>query len=353
MNDQGSGDIRILLIRLSAIGDVIFCSGVLNALRQLYPKAHIGWLTESGNADLLRFNTDLNRLHLLPRSKWRKLRQQQKYSLFFTDFMGFSREIRNERYDLAIDLQGLLKSGIWAMLSGAGERMGLGSREGSQFLMTRYLSRKSADERIGGEYRKLIGALGGNPLDYKLYVTISDKTSEQMARQLEALGIGNRYAVISPFTTRPQKHWFNDRWAELCKAIFKRHELPVVMLGGDSDRGEAKKIRDMAGPKLIDLVGQTSLEEAAAIIANACFLVGVDTGLTHLGIARNIPVLALFGSTRPYLDTCQPTAKVLYAALPCSPCRRKPSCNQSYDCMQAHTPESVMSALESIPLNLK
>jgi heptosyltransferase-1 len=101
----------------------------------------------------------------------------------------------------------------------------------------------------------------------------------------------------------------------------------------------------MADGAFINLVGETSLTECAAIIDQARLLVGVDTGLTHLGLAMNTPTLALFGSTAPYLDTTRENSRVLYVHHECSPCHRRPTCGGEFTCMQAHTVESVLESV--------
>jgi heptosyltransferase-1 len=115
-----------------------------------------------------------------------------------------------------------------------------------------------------------------------------------------------------------------------------------VVLGGpaDSEHGSAIAAGAPAGAAA-SLAGRTSLREAAAVIRGARLLVGVDTGLTHLGFAMGTPTLALFGSTRPYLDPGVPRGRVLYQAMDCSPCRRHPTCNGAFTCMQRHTVDNV------------
>jgi len=151
------------------------------------------------------------------------------------------------------------------------------------------------------------------------------------------------YIVICPFTTRPQKHWSEGHWINFIKQAYEQLSLPVVMLGGPGDV-EAGKRLDCGQSGLINVTGQTRLRQAAAIIANARLLVGVDTGLTHMGIAAAIPVITLFGSTCPYQDTGQDTTVVLYKAMECSPCRRNPTCGGAFTCM---TDISVADVLES------
>jgi heptosyltransferase-1 len=333
---------RILVIRLSAIGDVIMASGLIPALRATYPEARISWLTDEPNADLLRANPRLDRLHLWPRRRWRELRRAGHYRRFLEEALGFIRTLRAERYELVLDLQGLLKSGIWVALTGGRRRIGLGSKEGSGLFMTEVLDRHVDSPRIGKEYRKLAEFLGAPPEAFRLDVAVAREDRAAVTELLRQSGIAGDYSVIAPFTTRPQKHWFDERWAELAAGLAARG--PVVMLGGPGDLEHAAAIRALAGGGLIDLAGRTRLGQGAAVIERAKLLVGVDTGLTHLGIALGVPTLALFGSTRPYLDTGRSNSRVLYEALDCSPCRRRPTCGGSFDCMRRHTAEAVLAA---------
>lgn len=339
----------ILIVRLSAIGDVIMASGLIPALRALWPDARLAWLTDAPHADLLRHNPRLDRLHLWPRRHWRELRQAGQYRRLVQEMSAFVRELRAERYDLVLDLQGLLKSGVWAYASGGKRRIGLGSREGSGLLMTEVLDRNSPSPKLGKEYRLLAEHLGAAPEAFALDIAVSDEHRARAAERLAELGISGGYALIAPFTTRPQKHWFDESWAELAQRLTAERGWPVLMLGGPGDVGHAHAIRALAGSGLVDLVGQTSLGLCAALVERARLLVGVDTGLTHLGIAMQAPTLALFGSTRPYLDTGSSTARVLYQPMDCSPCRRRPTCGGTFDCMRQHSAETVLAALAQLP----
>jgi heptosyltransferase-1 len=333
----------ILIVRLGAIGDVVMASGLIPALRARYPEARLAWLTEEPHADLLRHNPRLDRLHLWPRRRWRELRRSGQHRRFWRELRGFVRELRAERYDWVLDLQGLLKSGIWAYASGGKRRVGLGSREGSGLLMTETLDRRIDSPLIGKEYRKLAEYLGAGA--FALDIAVSDSDRVRAAEIVAQAGIVDSYAAIAPYTTRPQKHWFDPRWAELARKLRAERGWPVLLLGGPGDRERAAALCGLADGAIIDLAGQTSLGLCAALIERARVLVGVDTGLTHLGIALDTPTLALFGSTRPYLETGKPRARVLYQPLACSPCRRHPSCGGTYDCMRLHSADSALAAL--------
>ena len=154
---------RILLIRLSAIGDIIMASGLIPALRSRWPDAHLAWLAEEGPHQLLMSNPRLDRVYPLPRRHWKKLSREGRRGQVLSEMMRQRTQLRKESFDLVLDLQGLLKSGIWAFATGARHRIGLGSREGSSWLMTDTFPREEHDPRMGKEYRALAMALGADP----------------------------------------------------------------------------------------------------------------------------------------------------------------------------------------------
>jgi heptosyltransferase-1 len=259
---------------------------------------------------------------------------------------SFRRELRRRHFDLVVDLQGLLKSGIWSWLSGARKRIGLGSREGSQYLMHAVIDRHGGRrERIASEYLQLAESLGLEADDFPMHVAIGNAARAQAGELLAETVGGESYGVICPFTTRPQKHWIESHWTALVPRLHELYGMPVVMLGGPGDVPSARAI---AAAGAADLVGKTSIQAAAAIIAGARYVIGVDTGLTHIGLALQRPTLCLFGSTRPYTDTATPRGRVLYHDMPCVPCRRRPTCNGRFDCMRALTPRQVLDALAEI-----
>lgn len=340
----------ILIIRLSAIGDIIMASPLIPSLKEAYPKARLVWLTEDSNAGLLRSNPRLDKVVLWPRRRWRQLARDRNYLALWREFRVLLRELRQERFDWVLDIQGLLKSGVWAFLSGGRTRIGLGSREGSQFLMSRTVVRDSGtadDLRIGSEYLKLARDLGLRPARFDMDIVASEQEQADARALLQSKGVATPFAVICPFTTRPQKHWFNERWAELAVRLADERGLSVVMLGGPADAPGAESIAGQSGG-LVNLVGQTSLGVCAAIIQQAGLLVGVDTGLTHLGIAMRTPTAAIFGSTCPYQDPGDGPVTVLYEPLDCSPCHRRPSCGGEFACMRLHTVDKVLASAASL-----
>lgn len=337
---------RILVVRLSAIGDVIMASGIVPALRSKYPDAYIAWLVEPMAANLLSENPQVDEVILWQKSHWKFLWKEKRFLELASEIRKFRRELRERNFDLALDLQGILKSAVLAWLSGARERIGLGSKEGAKRFHTHTLKRRPDHPLISSEYRAMAEYLQIPSSAFEMSIPFSEET-EASALHKTATQPGE-YAVICPFTTRPQKHWFEQSWQEFSALLKDRYDMPIVILGGPGDKDTAYQLQRGADVSLINLCGQTSLLEAAAVIENAKILIGVDTGLTHLGIAKKIPTIALFGSTRPYLDTGRSNAEVIYLAKDCSPCRRNPTCGGSFDCMKDISPSQVLDVAERL-----
>lgn len=337
---------RILIIRTSAIGDVVFASPIAEALKRTYPDAHIAWLVEPGIDTLIRPDPCIDERILWPKAEWKELSRSGQRIALFRRVLAFRKMLRSRQFDTVLDLQGLLKSGILAWLAGAPRRIGLGSREGSQWLMTKVVPRGGDAARISSEYLYLAQQLN---LDCGVFMPRLHLEPNAEARALERLAahdlLPGKYAVFAAFTTRPQKHWFVDAWQRLAPMVQQKTGLTPVLLGGPADRDAAAQIASGI-PSLVNLTGQTGLAEAAAVIRHAGAVIGVDTGLTHMGIAFARPTVAIFGSTCPYSDTGRHNARMIWLGLSCSPCKRKPTCGGAFTCLRDITAERVLFELQ-------
>lgn len=329
---------RILLIRLSAFGDVVIATGLLHGLKRAHPDAEIDWLVQPEFAELLRTQPAIANVHIWPRKNWRTLFRSFRWIQLWQAIRQFSALLRARDYDWVIDAQGLFKSRVLAKLAGGRLRIGYDSKEPGKLWLHRLVQRfpEGHVQRryIGDEHAPMLQALTGSDDCTPQLVLTAATTTEPP------------YIVVAPYTTRPQKHWPVAHWQQLLQSLVANGER-IRILGGPADADAAAQLAAACNSPLIEnLAGKTSLLTAAECIAAARAVIGVDTGLTHLGFALQRPTLALFGSTRPYAATRQSDSAVLFTALACAPCGRHPSCNGRWDCLQQLHPQHVQAMLK-------
>ncbi|MGV3742051.1 MAG: glycosyltransferase family 9 protein [Burkholderiaceae bacterium] len=337
---------RILIVRTSAIGDVVFASPLARALRRAHPDAHIAWLVEPGIDALIASAPSIDERILWPKAEWKALWRGGRRLEMLKRVLAFRKLLRSKQFDTVLDLQGLLKSGLLARMTGASRRIGLGSKEGSQYLMTEVVPRGGDPARISSEYLYLAQYLGLPDDDFMPTLHVAGDVEARVLERLAEQGLApGNYAVFAAFTTRPQKHWFDDAWRSLAPLLRRQTSLTPLLLGGPADLDAAAELT--RGDKtIVNMVGKTRLDETVAIIKHAGAVIGVDTGLTHMGIAFDVPTIALFGSTCPYTNTGRSSARVIWLNLPCAPCKRNPTCGGAFTCMRDITPQRVLNELD-------
>lgn len=277
---------RILIVRLSAIGDVLHGLPALNALRDARPRAFIAWVVEGAAAQLLRDHKALDELIVVPR-KWLKSPRA---------VMDLRRRLRPLRFDISIDLQGLTKSAVAARLSGARHRIGFAGRDGRE--LSRWLNNDrvpATRTHVVDRNLELLAPLGiTSPIArFDLEDTASDALS---AREiLAARRLADRFAVINPGAGWPSKLWPAERFAGVARYLGHRHSLrSLVVWAGEAERASAEQI--VAGSAgFATIAPATSLRELAAIARQAAVFVSSDTGPLHLAAAVGTPCVGLFG----------------------------------------------------------
>ena len=325
---------RILIVRLSALGDLVFATALLDTLRRRWPSAWIGWLASERFAGLLRDDPRLDAVIAAPAElgSWSSIQLLRS-------------RLKSLPVDWVIDAQGLLKSRLVARLVPGARRIGFASKEPFGFLMDALLAKGGDAADIASEYRDLAQRLTGLEASRpRLMPSQGSRAAVAAALRQRGLGAAGGYLALCPFTTRPQKHWFNEHWIALAERLHAAGVGPLAILGGPAEREAAQALAAACPPGTLSLAGETRLPDLPAWIEAARLVIGVDTGLTHIGIATGRPTLALFGSTRPYTRGADRPLTVLYEDLACAPCKRKPTCDGRFDCMRALTPERVAQA---------
>lgn len=331
---------RILLIKLSSLGDVIHALPALEALRSLYPQGQITWLVEEAHAPVLAGHPALNEVWTVPRPRLgsRKLLQQLR-QLFHTTC-----RLREQPFDLVIDLQGLLKSAVWAALARADRKLGYArTREFSYLALTERLAPFDPEAHAVQRYLNLARHLGAEarPPRFRLGLSLSTDLAHLVPET------GQPLAVLHPGARWPTKLWPAAHWAQLARWLAAGKGFQVVVTGNAADRGMAAEIVARTEIPLINLAGRTSLAELAALLRKAQVAVTTDTGPMHLAAALGTPVAALFGPTAPWrTGPFGPGHEVVRLDLPCSPCFRR-QC-QEPRCLTELPVSSAEAAVEKI-----
>lgn len=319
-------------------------SPLLRALKTRFPDAEITWAVQPEFADVIGGHELLDDIIIIPKGQWQKDFKAFRWLKLWKEIRQLKKQLRDAKFDLAIDLQSLAKSGVLVKWSQAKRKIGLNSREGSQRWMDEVVDGNVVKgDLISSEYQAMAEYLGCSVGSFAMHLPSNLDTPNWKTIRAE---LGSDYLVFCPFTTRPQKHWFDQNWQALAKILPENQKIAI--LGGPGDKAAAQTLMQSMPSNVINLVGKTRIQEAIAVIRHSHGVIGVDTGLTHMGIAENRPTLALFGSTLPYYNTRRDNAKVLYHKLDCSPCRRNPTCDGRFDCMRALTPELVAQEWQAL-----
>lgn len=346
---------RILIIRLSAIGDVLMTSPVPKALKENIPGAHITWVVDPLSAPIVQNNPyvdDVIIVNQLP--KWQKMFDKLELFPLFREFLAFGKELRKLKFDVALDCQGLLKSGLLAKMTGAPIRVSIHAYEwGNQYLVN-YVAGKITPRRLSANYTHILSAFGFDYSPRDLILEIPDSILQDARMILTDHGLHKgKYAAFCVSSSRPQKDWLWSRWGDLADLLWRKYEIKSVIIAGPERRIDAMRLQEEhPESRPVPAAGLLSLIQSAAIVQNADVVVGVDTGLTYAGLTANKPTVALYGSTTAEWLADEPAATVCLHPYPCAPCKRHPSC-KNYDCMFDITIDEVDDSIIKIMTRLE
>jgi lipopolysaccharide heptosyltransferase I len=326
---------RILLIKPSAIGDVVHALPVLNLLRRKWPDAHIAWLLTPACADLLDGHPLLSEVILFERRRFGRGWREPAAAAGLVSFM---KRLRRGEFDLVIDLQGLFRSGWMAWQTRAPVRIGFSNaRELAPIFYTHRVDVGTTEQHAIDRYLKVTAALGcgDSPVEFPFHVTDEDR------RHVESLVPADQpYAVLIPGTNWLTKRWPADRFAMLVKPLRDRFGLATVTAGSPDEVELASQISGA-----INVAGKTTLRQLVALLQRASLVVANDSGPMHIAAALGRPLVTPFGPTNPVrTGPYRRDDAVLRLDLPCSPCYSRTCTHQS--CLQWLDVESVLTLAE-------
>ncbi len=337
----------IFVVRLSHVTDVVLASPMARLIKRSGDNVILTWVVQARYASLIAGHPDIDNLIIWDKDYWLSLLTRGKLITLAREIARFRKQCRPHEQDIALDLQGEMISSFISWLSGAKIRIALGANQSSNWLATKTISRNIGEEtQLGSEYRYLLAQLGMPDSPWQMFVAPPAESKEELEETLSFPYQTENFAVICPFSVYQHKRWPEENWQQIALRIRGRYHLKTVILGLDRDIEHAKKIAGATGA--ISLVGKTSLNQAAEIIKHAKLLVGVDTGLTHIGHAFRTPTIGLFGATCPYSYAGVESSKIIYLKRFCSPCNNKPICKGKFECMTEITPDIVLSEIKPL-----
>jgi len=328
------------------LGDVIHSLPFLKAVKDTFPQASIEWVISKKLKGILEGNPLISELIVFDKDSWKSIKNLPQT---LKDISLLKKTLKTKHYDMVIDLQGLLRSGLIALSAPAPLKIGFANaREGSRYLYDRKVPVNGVSHAVD-RYLEVARAIGArvDRIEFPLYID-----SEAKERVKRLIGEINEYIIIVP-----SARWYTKRWPpEYFASLISKLSIPCIITGAKVDEEIARKIIKIEATghgqqvteNILNLCGKTDLKELVALIAGAKAVVSNDSGPMHIGAALGVPVIALFGptdplKTGPYGWQKNRNLKVLRANVSCSPCFKK-KCKEPI-CMSNINVETVFEAL--------
>ncbi len=354
---------NILIVKMSALGDVIHTLPALTALRRAHPSAHIAWVVEAAAAPLVLGHPALDKVLIWHRQRFTGSLRSGHWFHALGLLRDFVRELRAVRYDMVLDFQALLKSSVWVFAARGTRKIGFGRgmqhSEGSYLFLNERVEAVSMETHALDRGLMLLEAAGisRGPVVYDLPIT-AEAHSRACGLLLEA-GVSpeNRYIAIHPMPRWPTKQWYPERFAAVADSL-RQCGLQVVFTGSKDDRPSVDEIFSSLQGPAARLDGKLDLKALSAIFQRATVVLSTDTGPMHIAAAVDTPVVAVFGPTAPNRTGPYGSGhKVVRAGVECSPCfsRRCPSsAEENMACMKGiEVDEVVRAVLETLEAEAK
>ncbi|MDX9702771.1 MAG: lipopolysaccharide heptosyltransferase II [Candidatus Auribacterota bacterium] len=344
------GNEKILIIKPSALGDVLHALAVAGEIKKVYPDVCISWVVNREYAELLDNNPVIDKVYVFERRKWGRKRRVLKTA---SEFLKLIQSVRNAHYDCLIDLQGLLRSGLITIFSGAKIKIGLSdAREGSRLAYKHLITVHDKKRHAVDRYLKTVRYFGIEPecpnriaFPLKWNQSVNDAV-EQIFRN-HGLTDGSLKIALNPNARWDTKCWPFEYFAQLADMLYEKMNAQIVFVGSPSDRSNIDKILSAMNHKPVDAVGKTSLLELAALLARMDCLVTNDSGPMHMSVAVGTPVVALFGPTDPAKTGPYGEGHVvIQKELACGACMKRSCLNRQ--CMSDITVEEVFEHVENL-----
>ena len=350
---------RVLLIRLRLIGDVVLSTPVIRALRRAFPDATLTYLVERDAAPVVASNRDLDRIIVVERT--RGLRR-------VLDDAKLAWQLRQDRYDVVIDMHGGPRSSWLALATGARQRIGY-DMPGRRWMYTRTIPRARElrpRHSVLNQWDLLEGIEGwpreaADPARDAVAMPVDPEVDRRIVARLRSAGVapGHQLIVLHVSASNPFRRWPEAAFAEVVASLVSQSpDRRVILSSGPSDRLAADRIvaaarallPGAARSQVIDF-GEFDLAELRALVERSVLFIGGDTGPLHVAATTTTPIVAIYGPTlparsAPWRNPSIPAESIEIADLPCRPCDQRVCAPGDYRCLTAIKPADVVVAAE-------
>jgi heptosyltransferase-1 len=284
---------RILIIKPSALGDIVLALPALSALKRSFPEARISWLVRPEFAPLIMGHPYISDIILFDRKQLSKWWCEPKS---FNALRSLKEQLKGRQFDLVFDFQGLFRTGYFSWVTGSKRRFGMaGARELSHLFYTDKISQDASSIHLVDYYLKMVAAAGARQVEAEFKLPEDAGAADTVNKLLKSQGVNGKYAVIVPGAAQANKRWPIERFAELAGKIGERFRLQIVATGSQGEREYIETI----GKRVINIAGKTSVRELIPLMKNASLVVSNDTGPGHIAAAIGVPIVMIFGPTNP------------------------------------------------------
>jgi lipopolysaccharide heptosyltransferase II len=351
--------LKLLIVRLRLIGDVVFTTPLIRALRRRYPDAHLTYLVESAAAAVVSGNPHLNEVVTVAHTHgWRRV----------TDDLKLARRLRRDRFDIAIDLHGGPRSAWLTWATRAPVRVGY-DVAGRSWMYTTAVHRPRGlrpRHSVVNQWDVLAALDQAWPAPDAEHdpveMTVDPAAARSISRRLSGWGVidGARIIVLHVSAGNPFRRWPESAFAELAAAVVQREAHRwVLVTSGPSDHEAAARVVDaarqhapLAAPRIVDAEG-LSLPELRALFDRTALFIGGDSGPLHVAATSRAPIVGLYGPTlpersAPWRPASVATASVDAGTLPCRPCEQRRCEPGDFRCLTGIPSAKVIAEAERL-----
>mgnify|MGYP001159248216 CR=1 FL=1 len=277
---------KILFVKLSSLGDIVHALPTAVAIKRTHPEWDLHWMVSEKFSQILENHPSIDKLIVTP------------HRPNFKTLMSIKKQLRSEKYDIALDMQGLFKSARFVALSGAKLKLGFHwQREGARFF-SKPVKPKKTNIHVVEQYLAVAEELGCQPYPVDFQLHTNEQNLDKSKSLLSSHNIHQNAVAINLGSGKKAKQWAIKKFAILCNLLQKKGLTPFL-IGSSSEKPLEDELNQFLPNPIPSLIGKTNLKELVAVLSLSDLHIAGDTGSLHIAVALNVPVIAIMGPTLP------------------------------------------------------